>query len=128
MLSSRDSWDPVDSTGEFFVATETGRREVTVRSEASDRGLTVRLGGILNGAGARELCERLRELLRQGREAVLLDGSELRELSDFGAAVLSLALRCEPLLRARVSLDSFSLPARRKLGRFGVGVAGAPPD
>lgn len=80
--------------------------------------------GVVDGAAARALCERLAELAARCRARIVLDLSEVQEISDFGAALLSHGLRSRPALFEKLSVASASLPLRRRLRRFGVGPSG----
>ncbi len=95
--------------------------ELELRTELDPAGWTVRLAGVMSGAGARALCERLREIASRGRRQITLDVRDVRELTDFGAAILSHGLRCEAVLKRAVWLREPPAALRRQLDRFGMG-------
>ncbi|MHB1846358.1 MAG: hypothetical protein ACYCWW_16155 [Deltaproteobacteria bacterium] len=95
--------------------------ELELRSRLDEAGWTVRLAGTVSGASARALCERLVGLADRCRSHITLDVRNVRELTDFGAAILSHGLHSEPFLRRAVSLKALQSPIGRKLGRFGIG-------
>ncbi len=89
-------------------------------TDLDDGGPTVRLQGVVDGAAARALCERLADLASRCRDRIVLDFSGVEEISEFGAALLSHGLRSRPNLLEKLSLARASQHFQRRLGRFGV--------
>ncbi|MHB8418636.1 MAG: STAS domain-containing protein [Myxococcales bacterium] len=101
--------------------------ELSVGWEQGGCETKVSLRGIVDGATARALCERLAEIGTRCRDRIVLDLSGVQEISEFGAALLSHGLRSRPALLEKLSLASASRPTRLRLGRFGVGSRDEPP-
>jgi ABC-type transporter Mla MlaB component len=100
--------------------------ELSLGWEPDGQDMRVSLRGIVDGAAARTICERLAELAARCRERIVLDLSGVQEISEFGAALLSHGLRSRPALFEKLTFANAPAPLRR-LQRFGVGPSGNPP-
>ena len=98
--------------------------EATLSSASDDGSVTVRLAGVVDGASARTICDRLADIALRCHDRIVLDLSQVREISQFGAAMLSHGIRSRPELFAALSLAPASQPVTRTLDRFGVGPPG----
>ena len=65
--------------------------EATLSSASDDGSVTVRLAGVVDGASARTICDRLADIALRCHDRIVLDLSQVREISQFGALMTALA-------------------------------------